>query len=177
MPPLTAITHDWRPGEATYLHLAQLNIPRQFIEDQVAEFVLYWADRGQQNHSWNSKFAKHVMHEWRLHEIAQAKQKAVKPLSAMCTDWKPSRKAIEHLKAQGMTAPFIDDCVNTFIIYWSDRGELHNTWNSKFVAHCEFRHKQANVQANDLRGRSIRDDLTDKSWAGSVPKLTGGNDA
>lgn len=176
MPPLTSITSDWRPGEATYHHLAQVSIPRSFIEDQIPEFVLYWQDRGQQNHSWNSKFAKHVMHEWRLHEINQAKQKAIKPLTAMSSDWKPSNKATDFLLQMGMTTAFIDECAASFILYWQELGALHNTWNSKFVGHCQYHWKQQNrsvavahhhnAGANQsTRDRSLRDQLTDKSWA------------
>ena len=181
MPPLTAITFDWRPGEATYHHLAQLSIPRKFIDDQVSEFVLYWQERGQQNHSWNAKFAKHVMHEWRLYEISQAKQKAVKPLTAMTNDWRPSNKAVDFLLLAGISRSFIDECIVSFVMYWMERGELHNTWNSKFVGHCQFRDQQAqkiaNVQNNGVRMRSIHEDLADRSWAGapSVHTLGGEN--
>jgi hypothetical protein len=176
MPPLTAITFDWRPGEATYHHLAQLSIPRSFIEDQVAEFVLYWQERGQQNHSWNAKFAKHVLHEWRLHEVNQAKQQAVKPLTAMTSDWKPSNKATDFLLKAGMSTAFIEECTASFVLYWQETGALHNTWNSKFVGHCQYHWNQQNkaaaialyraTNANDAtRGSSLTNQLTDRSWA------------
>lgn len=176
MPPLTAITSDWRPGDAVYQHLAQLNIPREFIDDQVAEFILYWSERGQQNHSWGSKFAKHVIHEWRQHEINQAKQQAVKPAVAIAEDWKPSNKATAFLLKMGMTQAFIDECTASFILFWLETGALHNTWNSKFVCHCQFHWKQqtksvAVVHHNttganqSTRDRSLATDLTDRSWA------------
>lgn len=168
MPPLTAITFDWRPGDATYQHLSLLNIPRKFIEDQVSEFILYWQERGQQNHGWNAKFAKHVMHEWRKHEIDQAKQQAVKPLTAMTGDWRPNNKATEFLLQAGITRAFIDECIVSFVMYWTERGELHNTWNTKFVGHCQYRDQQAqaiaNVQNKGVRHQSIHDELSDRSW-------------
>ena len=168
MPPLTAITSEWRPGDATYQHLAQLNISREFIDGQVSEFVIYWEERGQQNHSWNAKFAKHVMHEWRKHEIDMAKQKAVKPLTAMSTDWRPSKKATDYLLMAGISKPFIDECIVSFVMYWMERGELRNTWNSTFVQHCEYRNKQAqaiaNTHNNGERLQSLQESLTDRSW-------------
>lgn len=169
MPPLTPITSEWRPGDAVYQLLAQHNIPRDFIDDQIAEFILYWSDRGEKNHSWGSKFAKHVMHEFREYEIRKAKQQAIKPPTAMTGDWRPSKKAVDFLLMSGVTQPFIDECIVSFVMYWMERGELHNTWNSKFVAHCQYRDKQAQVIANThnngQRLRSIHDDLIDTSWA------------
>ena len=171
MPPLTAINTEWRPTDAVYQVLSQHNIPRKFIEDQIAEFILYWSERGQMNHSWGSKFAKHVIHEWRMHEIKQAKQQAVKPMTAMTGAWRPSQNATDYLLMEGIEKPFIDECIVSFVMYWQERGELANTWNSKFVQHCQFREKQAIAAANlhnsGQRLPSLHDELTDRSWATS----------
>lgn len=168
MPPLTPITSDWRPGDAVYQHLAQLNIPRKFIDDQVAEFILYWQERGQQNHSWGSKFAKHVMHEFREHEIRMAKQQAIKPLTSMTGEWRPSKKAVDFLLMAGVERAFIDECIVSFVMYWMERGELRNTWNSMFVQHCQYRNQQAqaiaNTHNNGQRLPSLQESLTDTSW-------------
>lgn len=183
MPPLTAITFEWRPGDATYQHLAQLSIPRKFIDDQVSEFIIYWQERGQQNHSWNSKFAKHVVHEWRKYEIDQAKKLAVKPLTVMTHKWRPSKSAVDHLLERGVPMHFINECIVSFVMYWMERGEMHNTWNTKFVAHCQHRDQQAqalaNVQNNGVRMRPIEEQLNDRSWANdlSISKLSGGENA
>lgn len=169
MPPLTAIGVEWRPGDAVYQLLAQHNIPRDFIEDQVAEFILYWAERGQLNHSWGSKFAKHIMHEWRVHEIQQSKQLAIKPLAAMNYEWRPSKKAVDFLLSSGIAKSFVDECIVGFVMYWQERGELSNTWNSKFVQHCKFRDQQAQTAANTHNNgepmQSLQENLTDRSWA------------
>jgi hypothetical protein len=168
MPPLTPINSGWRPRDAVYQHLAQLNIPREFIDDQVAEFVLYWQERGQQNHSWGSKFAKHVMHEFREWEIRKAKQQAVKPLTAMTDDWRPSKKATDYLLMAGIERPFINECIVSFVMYWMECGELRNTWNSTFVQHCQFLDRKAQAAANQhnngQRLPSLQESLTDRSW-------------
>lgn len=169
MPPLTSIDSTWRPSDAVYQLLAQRAIPREFAEDQVPEFILYWQERGQLNHSWGSKFLKHVIHEWRLHEIKQARSGAEKPHTAINSEWRPSKKATDYLLMAGITKAFIDECTVSFVMYWMERGELHNTWNTKFVQHCQFRDQQAqsaaNTHNNGVRMRSIHDDLTDRSWA------------
>lgn len=168
MPPLTSITSEWRPGDAVYQHLDNLKIPREFIDDQIAEFVLYWQERGQQNHSWGSKFAKHVMHEFREWEIRKAKQQALKPLTAMTGDWRPSKKATDYLLMSDIERPFIDECIVSFVMYWMERGELRNTWNSMFVQHCQYRNQQvqsiANTHNNGQRLPSLQESLTDTSW-------------
>lgn len=180
MPPLTAIDTSWRPSDAVYQLLAQHNIPRDFIDDQIAEFVLYWSDRGEKNHSWGSKFAKHIMHEWRQFEIKRAKQMAAKPLTAMTSDWRPSKKATDYLLMAGIARAFIDECIVSFVMYWQERGDLANTWNSKFVQHCQYRDKQAqtiaNVHNSGQRLPSLQDAITDRSWATSV-NSTGDNNA
>ena len=179
MPPLTSINSEWRPGDAVYQYLAQLSIPRDFIDDQVAEFVLYWRERGQQNHSWGSKFAKHVMHEFRQDEIRKAKLQAVKPLTPMTNDWRPSKKAIDFLLMSDIAQSFIDECIVSFVMYWMERGELANTWNSKFVQHCQYRNQQAqsiaNAHSNGQRLPSLQEGLTDRSWANSPSANAIGN--
>lgn len=183
MPPLTSIDSSWRPIDAVYQLLAQHNIPRNFIDDQMPEFILYWSERGEKNYSWGSKFAKHIMHEWRVHEIKQAKQVAVKPLIAMTSDWRPSKKAMDFLLKAGIAKPFIDECIVSFVMYWMERGELSNTWHSKFVQHCQYRDKQAQAIAithgNGQRLPSLQEGLTDRSWADcdSVYKLKGDDNA
>jgi hypothetical protein len=169
MPPLTAIDRTWRPNDAVYQLLEQRAIPREFAEDQLPEFILYWQERGQKNHSWGSKFLKHVIHEWRSHEIKQARSSAEKPLTAMSNEWRPSKKASDYLLKAGITKAFIDECTVSFVMYWVERGELHNTWNSKFVQHCQFRDQQAqaaaNIHSNGQRMRPLQEELVDRSWA------------
>lgn len=55
---------DWRPSEELFEVLALANIPRDFAERLVPEFVLYWRDSGQIYGSWNTKFLQQVKREW-----------------------------------------------------------------------------------------------------------------
>lgn len=166
MPPLTAITFDWRPTDAVYQLLAQHSIPRKFVEDQLPEFILYWQERGELNHSWGSKFSKHVLREWRRHEIEVAQQSRVKP---MTPDWMPSNKARNALLELAIPNEFIEQCVLTFRLYWLERGERSSTWNSRFVQHVKFdfaRYQQQQVSlAASTRGLGVAEQLTDRSWA------------
>lgn len=167
MPPLTSIPTGWKPSEAVYEVLAQRNIPRDFIEGQVGEFVLYWNERGQQNHSWSSKFSKHVIHEWRLFEIKQAQAARV---CKVTHEWRPSKNAVEHLLACGITQSLINECIVSFVMYWSERGDERSTWNSTFVEHVKHRYRQQLALANTNGGKrmqTLEEGLVDRSWADS----------
>jgi hypothetical protein len=171
MPPLTSITSEWRPGDAVYQHLSQLNISREFIDYQIAEFVLYWQERGQQNHSWGSKFAKHVVHEWRRHEVEIAKGQS---MHIMYSAWQPLQRAFDILAREGITKQFAQNHLPEFVLYWMDRGDISNTWNTRFIQHVRF--KVQNQQATSTKASSMREQLTDRSWAttggsNGIPKL------
>lgn len=164
-----AITHSWRPSEVVYQVLAQHNIPREWIEDQVPEFVIYWSERGAVEHSWGSKFMKHCMHEWRHHEIKQARAVRDIPMTA---NWVPSQKARAALRASGITDQFInEECLDDFILYWTERGDVGHTWNSKFVQHVRYRWaNRSNIQ----KSQSLYDELTDRSWADGYTEANNG---
>lgn len=178
MPPLTAIPSNWTPSDALFQLLAQHNIPREFIQDCVAGFVLYWGERGSLEHAWNSKFAKHVIHEWRKYEIDQAlaaskaeTQKQVPPVKPMTLDWRPRKLAIDHLLACGIPKLFIEECIVSFAIYWNECGAMSNAWNAKFIDHVKYRDQKVRAIANANGGKriqSLQEGLVDRDWANSA---------
>ena len=136
------LAENWQPQE-DLLQLLAMNhgIPREFCLSQLEDFLLYWRDRQQVSHSWPSKFRQHVLKEWRFHQSRQAAeaQQSSKPLANTGTDldqqWQPSTDALEILHRAGVNPEFIEDAVPEFVLYWRERGEASNTWNSKFIAH------------------------------------------
>ena len=44
--------------------LAIANIELQFARDLIPEFVLFWRDKNELHHSWNTKFLQHVKYRW-----------------------------------------------------------------------------------------------------------------
>lgn len=158
------ITHDWRPSEAVYQVLAQHSIPREFADDQLPEFILYWSERGQIQHSWGSKFMKHCIHEWRHHEIRVARSGRD---IAMHANWMPSQKARAALRSSGISDEFInDECLDDFILYWTERGDICHTWQSKFVQHVRYRWAHRPTVPGAPHS-SIAEQLADRSWAQS----------
>ena len=137
------LAENWQPDE-DLLQLLALNhgIPREFALRQLEDFVLYWRERRQVSHAWASKFRQHVLKEWRFQ---QSRDAAAQPSVAgpsiteqppdLDSAWQPSPDALEILHRAGVNAEFIEDAIPEFVLYWRERGESSNTWNSKFIAH------------------------------------------
>ena len=47
--------------------LTLTNIPKEFADSTLSEFILYWKETGQSHNSWNSKFLQHVKFQWQKH--------------------------------------------------------------------------------------------------------------
>jgi hypothetical protein len=132
------INANWQPDTEILKQIQQLGIPASFANECLAEFVRYWAERNEAHHGWASKFQKWVIRRWREEETVFASSQRSKNLS---DEWYPSEDAFEVLQKGGVNRAFIEDAVAEFILYWRERGESSNTWNSKFVQHV--RHQWA----------------------------------
>lgn len=64
------IPADWTPSENLYEVLQLANIPRNFAENEIPAFVLFWRETGRAYNSWNTKFLQHVKRQW-AHSQAQ----------------------------------------------------------------------------------------------------------
>ncbi|MGD9659829.1 MAG: DnaT-like ssDNA-binding domain-containing protein [Porticoccaceae bacterium] len=129
------ISHNWEPATDVVAQLNQYGIPRDFIHNQVAEFVTYWAERGDPQHSWNAKFLKHTLRLWREEETRHARRSRE---TRITRDWQPSKDAVELLNRQaGISLNFIEDAIPEFVLYWGERGDVRSTWNSDFVRHVK----------------------------------------
>jgi hypothetical protein len=135
----------WSPSDSLIEKIQQLHgASLEFIQQQAAEFVLFWRDRDQREVSWDGKFETRVAQLWRQQTPASPKPRTVsesgfQPRAAVKTplaaDWHPSEDAVQILQRTGVTAEFIDDAIPEFILYWRERGDTLKTWNSKFIAH------------------------------------------
>jgi len=125
----------WQPETEILRQLDQYNIPVQFINDQLPEFSTYWSERNEPQFSWGSKFIKHVLRLWREHQTKATKLSQQIP---MCADWQPSEDAMNILIQQaGINSNFVEDAIPEFMLYWVERGEASNTWNSRFIMHVK----------------------------------------
>jgi hypothetical protein len=131
------ISPHWQPNETVLGQLAQHNIPANYAQQQIAEFVTYWQDRGEIAHSWSAKFLQHVNHKWQrnradVHFLPTSDEPA-----GIQQDWSPSIDAMEILQRNGINQSFIEDAIPEFTLYWRERGGVTNTWNSKFLQHIK----------------------------------------
>jgi hypothetical protein len=167
-----SIPADWQPSDTVIQLLAQNGVSRDFVLSQVLEFRLYWSERGTKHHAWSSKFAKHCMHEYRRYEMELARGES---LCVMHSAWRPSQAAFAILIKDGIAQSFAESTVLEFIIYWSDRGDVTNTWNSKFIAHVRFKWQNRSTLAlgnQKTTKHTLTRDLTDCDWAAEYKRGT-----
>ena len=62
-----AIGAKWQPKESVYDVLQMANISRQFAEQLLPEFILYWQENGTPQCSWSTKFLQYVKRQWARH--------------------------------------------------------------------------------------------------------------
>ncbi len=123
---------NWQPSRDLVMQCRQLSIPEKFIYNQVPSFVMYWRERQQSKHSWNTVFRQLIIREWR-HE--QSRKGAQELSSDMSAQWRPSEEALMLLELGGIKADFIEDAIPEFVLYWCERGLVTSTWNTKFLLH------------------------------------------
>jgi hypothetical protein len=122
----------WRPDPTVYLQCAQRNIPREFVDNAVVPFTLYYRERGKTHYSWQRAFLNWVIADW---EKQRTTQSAKNYDSAMSSAWLPSEEALSILEHGGISHNFIDAAVPEFILYWKEKGTVTSEWNSRFIAH------------------------------------------
>lgn len=128
------IPPNWQPDAQWISQSRQQNIPEDFIQAQVARFVLYWRERGEARFSWGTEFCKYVLKQWREEQTAAS---ARENFSAMGWEWQPSEVALNILVRDGVNRNFVEDAVPEFVLYWMEKGVAQDAWNSKFIAHVQ----------------------------------------
>jgi hypothetical protein len=129
----TVMPPNWQPSAETLAHIAQHNIPEQFVRDQLPEFVTFWRESGESHRSWGAKFQQQVLRKWREHENFTASREQD---TAMTASWRPSQDAMEVLTTHAAINPqFVEDAIPEFVLFWRERGDVSRTWNSKFIQH------------------------------------------
>jgi hypothetical protein len=62
------ISPQWQPSvDCVDILTTHSGINPEFIQQQIAEFILYWSNRAQPMHSWDNIFLRHVKHQWKQH--------------------------------------------------------------------------------------------------------------
>ncbi len=126
------IPPNLQPDEELYQQFKQHNIPREFIDQRVKSFVMYWRQRQKAQYSWHNTFLNWILKDWRKE---QSYQGAKELESDMNSSWRPSEEALSILENAGVNSSFIEDSIPEFVLYWKERGLITSTWNTKFIAH------------------------------------------
>ncbi|MDR2213063.1 MAG: hypothetical protein LBE21_05490 [Pseudomonadales bacterium] len=155
----TPMSSEWRPSEEVLDILELGGISLSFIEDAIPEFVLYWRGQGSASNVWDSKFLAHVKRQWDRYTHALEHDNTPRPIAR---DFEPSAACWEILALAQIDASFAEQLLPEFILYWSDRNEIHASWNTKFLQHVKFRWAQ---QLQSAQQGNVLDKMTDRSWA------------
>ena len=165
------LAKQWRPStDACEILEIQAGINRNFIEDSLPEFILYWMEKGDRCNTWNARFISHVKRQWA--EFEHKLKNESRP-SVMTADWQPSDDVYDVLKFARIDLEFVRHLVPEFVMYWRDRNELRPSWNTLFLQFAKLQWQRQNHLENSLkdnslkatRERSLVEDLSDRSWA------------
>ena len=163
----TPIQADWTPSaDAMEILVEKAAIRREFVEDAIPEFVLYWQERGESHRTWNTKFVQHVRVQWAKFTSAIEHNTDPRPIPE---NWQPSRDVYDVLRLANIDLTFAQSLIPEFVLYWRDRGILHGSWNTKYLQHVKHhwanRHSAYPLANRQTRDISLEEKLTDRSWA------------
>jgi len=129
------IDQSWQPDEEAIEILTKAGINKEFIKNEIPEFILYWSEKGDVSDTWNSKFIGQVRRQWAKTQHLIDNSELPEPISP---DWKPNQDFYEVLALTEIDKTFADSVLNEFILYWKETGQAHNSWNSKFFQHVKY---------------------------------------
>lgn len=183
------IDRGWQPSVDAMEILLRAGISRDFIEDAVPEFVLYWSERGEACGTWNSKFIAHIRRQWARYTAALQNDYEPRPIAA---NWQPSEDVYDILRMANIDLGFARQLIPEFVLFWRDTGQIHRSWNTRFLQHVKYQwatrhHFSGQDQtggnqhaisrgsssathppgAGELRTSPFRQ-LTDRSWAEGI---------
>lgn len=164
--------NGWRPSiDAMQVLVEQATVSREFIEDAIPEFILYWQERGDKLSTWNSKFIQHVKLQW--HKYQNSLESSTQPLP-IAPNWQPSEEVFDVLRLANIDVQFAKSLIAEFQMYWRESGQIHTSWNTRFLQYVKKqwaqRHAFVSNTARDSTVRSTREitleeELGDRSWA------------
>ena len=128
------IQYQWQPSQDALEILQRAGIDPQFIQDAVAEFVLYWSERGDAHKTWNSKFIQHIRQQWARYSAAV--EHASTP-TIIAHDWQPKPDCFDILAMGHIPEAFARQLIPEFVLYWHDTKQVHNSWNSRYLQYVK----------------------------------------
>jgi len=177
VPPTTTLDNNWRPSADAMEIMERGEIERDFIEEAIPEFILYWRERGTNPKELNSRFIQHIRIQWA--KYTSSLEHSTEP-KRITEQWQPTGDVYDILRLSHIDTEFARSVLPEFIVYWRDSNQAHTSWNIKFIQHVKHhwakRHQiehaghshggqQGTHPTGRTRDRSLQQDLTDTSWA------------
>ncbi len=178
------ISQSWRPSEDAMEILLRNGVNREFIDDAIPEFVLYWRERGENTSTWNSKFIAHIRRLWSRYSSTLEHDTEPHRIS---DTWRPTEDVYDILGLANIDVQFARELIPEFILFWKDSNQAHSSWNTKFLQHIKYhwakQHQlvsqspqsnnnsgnanagQQGHRTGSTRARSLTEDYSDRSWA------------
>ncbi|MFN2329834.1 MAG: DnaT-like ssDNA-binding domain-containing protein [Chromatocurvus sp.] len=175
--PERPLDNQWHPNADAMEIMLRAGIDRQFIEDAIPEFILYWRERGSAPRELNSRFIQHIRLQWT--KYTSSVRHSTEP-QRIPEDWQPNNDVLDILRMSHIDPAFAMTLVPEFILFWRDSNQLHTSWNTKFLQHVKYHWARQNQFNNRSAGhdgqqnaggtgrtrdRSLEQDLRDTSWA------------
>jgi hypothetical protein len=167
----------WQPGADALEILLRDGVNREFIDDAIPEFVLYWSEQSGPTQAPNSKFIAHIRRQWRRFSSSVDRDGEARLIPA---NWQPNEDVFDILALANIDAAFARSLLPEFQMYWQDSQQEYSSWNTKFLQHVKYHWAKSHQLGNhngathagqqknrtgSTRARSIAEDLTDRSWA------------
>jgi hypothetical protein len=167
------LSDNWYPSADALEILDRNGVARDFVDDAVPEFVLYWRERNPKEKTLNSKFIQHIRRQWARYTSSLSHDTEPKRIT---DDWQPTEDVFDILRMSHIDPHFALELLPAFILYWKDSNQMNSSWNTKFLQHVKFHWAKRNElkthggqqgpgATGRTRDRSLSDDLTDRSWA------------
>lgn len=169
--------NNWVPSADALEIMLRSGVSREFIDDAIPEFVLYWRERGGCK-TPNSKFIEHIRRQWSRYTSSLSHDTEPQRIA---DNWQPADDVYDILNLSHIDQDFARELLPEFIVFWRDTNQMHSSWNTKFLQHVKYkwanRHQFDNARdkenasqqrsgsAGSTRSRSLSEDLTDRSWA------------
>ncbi len=131
-----SLDNHWQPSQDAWEILLREGVTKNFVEDAIPEFILYWRERGTVDSNWNSRFLQHIRLQWSRFRQSVDREDEYTPLPR---DWQPSPEVFDILRMACIDAQFARDQLREFVLYWRDSGQAQRSWNTKFLQHVKYR--------------------------------------
>ena len=174
----STMSPQWQPSLDALEILENAGISGSFIEDAIAEFVLYWRERGVVHGAWNTKFIEHIRRQWAKYTASFGRDDTPRPI---LDGWQPSADCFEILQLAEIDEEYARSKVPEFVMYWKDSGQAKASWNTVFLQFIKqdwarrlkqvgndettYGEDQTLTGSNQQKIREKFERIADRSWA------------